>query len=93
MTGELVKFGAVMLVVMGGFVMSFYSLLKDTMTYGEVRRVGCNPNFKMKPFPIGVLKKKVIRTLLLQRCLCALRQIREETYFRLKRFSDDGGAH
>eukprot|EP00904_Undaria_pinnatifida_P012811 jgi/Undpi1/8660/HiC_scaffold_25.g11125.m1 len=36
MTGELVKFGAVMLVVMGGFVMSFYSLLKDTMTYGEV---------------------------------------------------------
>lgn len=37
MTGELVKFGVVMLVVMGGFVMSFYSLLRETMTYGEVR--------------------------------------------------------
>ena len=37
MTGELVKFGVVMLVVMGGFVMSFYSLFKRHMSYGEVR--------------------------------------------------------
>ena len=37
MTGELVKFGVVMLVVMGGFVMAFYSLLRQTMSYGEVR--------------------------------------------------------
>lgn len=36
MTGELVKFGVVMLVVVSGFVMSFYSLYKDTQTYGEV---------------------------------------------------------
>lgn len=36
MTGELVKFGVVMLVVMSGFVMSFYSLFRDTDTYGEV---------------------------------------------------------
>ena len=37
MTGELVKFGMVMLVVMGGFVMSFYSLFKRHTSYGEVR--------------------------------------------------------
>lgn len=33
---QLVKFGAVMLVVMGGFVAALYSLFKTNMTYGEV---------------------------------------------------------
>lgn len=37
MTGELVKFGLVMLVVMGGFVVSFYTLLRGSLTYTEVR--------------------------------------------------------
>lgn len=37
MTGLLVKFGLVMIVVMLGFVMSFYSLFRDTQTFGEVR--------------------------------------------------------
>lgn len=36
MTGELVKFGVVMLVVILGFVMSFYSLFSEDQTYGEV---------------------------------------------------------
>lgn len=37
MTGELVKFGVVMLVVMLGFVMSFYSLFStEDQTYGYV---------------------------------------------------------
>ena len=35
--GELIKFGVVMIVVMGGFVLSFYSILRDSLTYGQVR--------------------------------------------------------
>lgn len=37
MTGLLVKFGLVMIVVMLGFVMSFYSMFRDTQSFGEVR--------------------------------------------------------
>lgn len=37
MTGELVKFGVVMLVVMCGFVISFYSLFQRYTTLGQVR--------------------------------------------------------
>ncbi|CAM9349916.1 unnamed protein product, partial [Hapterophycus canaliculatus] len=36
MTGLLVKFGLVMIVVMLGFVMSFYSLFRETQSFGEV---------------------------------------------------------
>ncbi|CAM9290091.1 unnamed protein product [Scytosiphon promiscuus] len=36
MTGLLVKFGLVMLVVMSGFAISFYSLFRDRQSYGEV---------------------------------------------------------
>lgn len=37
MTGELVKFGVVMLVVMSGFVVSFYSIFQHNVTFGMVR--------------------------------------------------------
>lgn len=37
MTGELVKFGVVMLVVMAGFVVSFFSIFHRNVTFGKVR--------------------------------------------------------
>ncbi|CAM9848129.1 unnamed protein product [Scytosiphon promiscuus] len=38
MAGLLVQFGTIMFVVMSGFVVSFYSLFRDTISYGEVWR-------------------------------------------------------
>lgn len=38
MTGLLAKFGMIMLLVMLGFVTSFYSLYKETTAYGVVRQ-------------------------------------------------------
>lgn len=35
--GELIEFGVVMLVVMSGFVLSFYCILRDNLTFAEVR--------------------------------------------------------
>lgn len=43
MTGELVKFGVVMLVVMGGFVVSFHSIFQHNVTFGQVRCKCCSP--------------------------------------------------
>lgn len=45
MTGLLVKFGLVMLVVMSGFAISFYTLFKDRQSYGEVRS-GLSSNYR-----------------------------------------------
>lgn len=39
MTGLLAKFGMVMLLVMLGFVTSFYSLFQETIAYGVVRQL------------------------------------------------------
>lgn len=44
MTGELVKFGAVMLVVMSGFAMSFLSLYRPNLTFGKVMCKRCSPH-------------------------------------------------
>lgn len=44
MTGELVKFGVVMLVVMSGFTMSFLSLYRSNLTFGKVMFELCSPH-------------------------------------------------
>lgn len=49
MTGLLAKFGLVMLVVMSGFAISFYSLFRDTQSYGMVRtRPGCSNHLRQR---------------------------------------------